>query len=43
LPQLYAEFAGLGSGIITMTTFSLLDANLERVSVVLNIIARSTL
>jgi uncharacterized membrane protein YfcA len=31
-------FAGLGSGIITMTTFSLLDANLERVSVVLNII-----
>jgi len=31
-------FAGLGSGIITMTTFSLLDANLERVSVVINII-----
>ena len=31
-------FAGLGSGIISMTTFSLLDANLERVSVVLNII-----
>lgn len=31
-------FAGLGSGIITMTTFSLLDVNLERVSVVLNII-----
>ncbi len=31
-------FSGLGSGIITMTTFSLLDANLERVSVVLNII-----
>ena len=31
-------FAGLGSGIITMTTFSLLDANLERVSVVLNIV-----
>ncbi len=30
-------FSGLGSGIITMTTFSLLDANLERVSVVLNI------
>jgi len=31
-------FAGLGSGIITMTTFSLLDVNLERVSVILNII-----
>ena len=29
---------GLGSGIITMTTFSLLGINLKRVSVVLNII-----
>jgi uncharacterized membrane protein YfcA len=31
-------FSGLGSGIITMTTFSFLDANLERVSVILNIV-----
>jgi len=31
-------FSGLGSGIITMTAFSLLDANLERVSVILNIV-----
>jgi uncharacterized membrane protein YfcA len=34
-------FSGLGSGIITMTTFSLLDTNLERVSVVLNIVFTS--
>ena len=38
LATLVRGFSGLGSGIITMTTFSLLDANLERVSVVLNII-----
>ena len=38
LAAMVRGFAGLGSGIITMTTFSLLDANLERVSVVLNII-----
>ncbi len=31
-------FCGLGSGIVTMTTLSLFDVNLERVSVVLNII-----
>lgn len=38
LAAMVRGFAGLGSGIITMTTFSLLDVNLERVSVVLNII-----
>jgi uncharacterized membrane protein YfcA len=31
-------FCGLGSGIITMTSFSMIGANLERVSVVLNIV-----